>query len=75
MRSAGKVILERTVRSDVPFLPYPEAPPGVYDVFANQHGALSVELDGCGLGLRPGEFTWLEMEPWVAEFWDGDKPR
>lgn len=76
MRRAGTVVLERTVRSDLVISgPHLVAKPGIYEAVANDRGAVCVVLPDGNLGLKPGEFSWVDMEDWVSEFWDGDRVR
>jgi hypothetical protein len=58
----GRVILTRTIRGDFPFQ-QTKAEPGIYDAYVNPHGAVSVIAgNGNMLGLKPGEFEWLNKE-------------
>lgn len=58
-----KIVLPRTVRSDVPFYSL-KAEPGEYDnVHVNQWGAVSVDINGKHLGVKPNEFEVLEWQP------------
>lgn len=68
------MVLHRTVRSDIPMGARLRARPGIYEAVANQYGAVAVVLPEGTLGLKPGEFQWIEMEEWLSEFWDGDHP-
>jgi len=55
-----KVRLRHEVRSDWPMVaPGLVAPAGVYRAHMNQHGAVSVILDGGMLGVKPGEFDFV----------------
>ena len=57
----GRVVLINTVRGDSPIGHKTVAPAGVYDAWVNPHGAVSViAADGQMLGVKPGEFKWLE---------------
>jgi hypothetical protein len=56
----GRVILTRTIRGDWPIGHNTIAEPGVYDAYVNPYGAVSViAQNGKLLGLKPGEFEWL----------------
>lgn len=63
------------VRPDIPFL----AKPGtilrageVYEATANKHGAISgICGNGEPLGVKPGEFEFVEAPKWVLNIWDG----
>lgn len=56
----GKIVVLRRVRGDWPIGHHLVAEPGVYVPFLNRHGAVSVEVNGEQLGLKPDEFQWLE---------------
>lgn len=57
-----QVILKRTISGDGPFCTI-QASPAVYDAQVNPYGAVSVVTpDGRTLGLRLGEFEWVESE-------------
>jgi hypothetical protein len=44
------------------------AGPGVYEAEVNPHGAVSVKLaDGSLLGVKPGEFEWVQGEQFEQE--------
>jgi hypothetical protein len=60
-KSKNRVILLNRVTGDWPIGHTTIAEPGVYDCYINPHGAVSV-IAGNGklLGLKPGEFQWLE---------------
>lgn len=60
---AGKIVVLREVRGDWPIGHHLVAEPGVYVPFLNPHGAVSVEINGELLGLKPDEFQWLEKPP------------
>lgn len=55
----GKIIIRRTVQSDLPWLRQLKAEPGVYDAWVNPQGAVSVKIGDTFLGIKPGEFEWL----------------
>ena len=58
----GRVILINPVTGDWPFKKI-VAPAGIYDAYVNPHGAVSVTTpDGTMLGVKPGEFKWLEKK-------------
>jgi hypothetical protein len=63
-KQKGRVILISRVTGDYPIGHDTIAEPGVYDAYVNPHGAVSV-IAGNGqlLGLKPGEFEWLEKPP------------
>ena len=56
-----RIILQRTVMSDVPFDSL-KAVPGDYDVDVNKWGAVSVKIGEKYLGLRIDEFEVLEWQ-------------
>ena len=57
----GSIILINKVHGDFPIGHTTIAEPGVYDAYMNPHGAVSVlASNGKFLGLKPGEFEWLE---------------
>jgi len=60
MIQAGKIIVLREVGGDCPFSHHIVAEPGVYIPFLNPQGAVSVEINGEMLGLKPDEFQWLD---------------
>ena len=60
MIQCGKIRLSRQVRGDFPIGHHTVAQPGTYIPFLNRHGAVSVELNGEFLGLKPNEFEWLD---------------
>ena len=60
MIQAGKIVIMREVRGDCPFSYHVVARPGVYVPFINPQGAISVEVNGEMLGIKPNEFQWLE---------------
>lgn len=60
MVQAGKIKVLRTIRGDCPFSQHIAAEPGEYVPFINQHGAVSVLVNGEMLGLKPDEFEWLD---------------
>jgi hypothetical protein len=68
---AGKIVVLRKVRGDCPFSNYIVAEPGVYIPFLNPYGAVSVEINGELLGLKPDEFQWLDKPP--REIYEGEK--
>jgi len=72
VRRAGVVTVMQTVYGEGWSPPFLKASPGLYEVVANRNGAVCAVLPEGNLGLKPGEFSWVEMEDWVAEFWDGD---
>jgi len=57
---AGKIIVLQRVRGDWPIGHHLVAEPGVYVPFLNRYGAVSVEINGELLGLKPSEFQWLD---------------
>jgi len=63
MIQAGKIVVLREVRGDYPIGSHVVAAPGVYVPFINPQGAVSVETNGEMLGLKPGEFQWLDKPP------------
>ena len=66
MIQIGKIVILREIRGDFPIGHHLVAAPGVYRPFVNPHGAVSVEVDGQLLGLKPGEFQWLDKPPTEA---------
>ena len=34
--------------------------PGIYDAYVNPQGAVSIKIGGEFLGIKPGEFEWVE---------------
>ena len=60
---------KRTVRvlypvcSDLPCPPFTPliAAPGIYEAEVNQHGAVSVKIGDQLLGVKPGEFEWIDQ--------------
>lgn len=66
------------VRPDLPFL----SKPGTilrageeYEATANAHGAISgICSNGAALGVKPGEFIFLEAPTWVLHLWAGVWP-
>lgn len=64
MIKAGKIVVLRRVRGDWPIGHNVVAEPGVYIPSINRYGAVSVDVgNGQELGLKPGEFEWLEKPP------------
>jgi len=59
-----KIRLIKSVASDLPFPPFLVAHPGEYQARCNQHGAVSVEVDGHLLGIKPNE---MEVVEWVGD--------
>ena len=58
-----KIRLPREVRGDFPFRGS-VAPSGIYDAEMNPQGALSVlDSDGQLLGIKPGEFEFVDEVP------------
>ena len=63
------------VQPDLPFL----SKPGTilrageeYEATANAHGAISgICSNGAALGVKPGEFIFLEAPAWVLHLWAG----
>lgn len=65
---AGKIMLLKRVRGDWPFGHHLIAEPGIYVPFLNRFGAVSVEINGELLGLKPSEFQWFDKpDPEVYE--------
>jgi len=62
MEQKGRIIILEQVRSDLPWLRDLVAEPGVYDAFVNSHGAVAVKIGNGYLGIKPGEFQWLEQQ-------------
>jgi len=60
---AGKILLINEVRGDPPIGHHLIAEAGIYIPFINPQGAVSVEVNGALLGLKPGEFEWLDKPP------------
>lgn len=60
MIQAGKIILINPIQGDFPIGSHLIAEPGVYTPFINRHGAVSVDINGEKLGLKPNEFEWIE---------------
>ncbi len=60
MIQAGKIVVLRKIRGDFPIGHHLVAEPGVYVPFINPYGAVSVQVNGEFLGLKPDEFQWLE---------------
>lgn len=63
MIQAGKIAVLRAIRGDCPIGHHLVAEAGVYVPFLNRYGAVSVEINGEQLGLKPSEFQWLEKPP------------
>lgn len=69
MNETIRIRMTRTVRPDIPFL----AKPGTilrdgmeYPAMTNRNGAISGLCDnGEDLGVRPGEFEFVEAPEWV----------
>lgn len=65
------------VRSDFPLGLFAGAKPGTilragmeYKATSNPHGAISgICENGESLGVRPGEFEFIEAPEWVLEIW------
>jgi hypothetical protein len=57
---AGKIMVLQRVRGDWPIGHHLVAEPGIYVPFLNQYGAVSVEVNGELLGLKPAEFKWVD---------------
>lgn len=68
-----KIRMIKDVRSDLPFL----STPGtvlkfgkIYDATANKHGAVCGRCDnGELIGVRPGEFEFVELPKWLYDKW------
>ena len=68
-----------TVRPDILFL----AEPGSvlregkeYEAVSNKHGAISgICENGRILGVKPGEFEFVEAPEWVLKLWEGVQKR
>ena len=60
---AGSIVVLKHVHGDWPIGHHLVAEPGVYTPFINPQGAVSVEINGELLGLKPSEFQWLEKPP------------
>lgn len=60
MIQCGKIMVLRHVTGDFPIGHHLIAAPGIYIPYLNRYGAVSVELDGEFLGLKPDEFQWLD---------------
>lgn len=58
-----KIRLRHEVRGDAPFASHVFAPAGIHEAHLNPHGAVSVIAnDGNLLGVKPGEFEWVQGE-------------
>ena len=56
-----RIVLLKDMQGDFPFGHHTVAPAGVYIPEINPHGAVSVVAsNGELLGLKPGEFEWLD---------------
>ena len=45
-------------------------PPGIYRAGCNKHGAVYAILEGGNtLGVKPGEFEFIEAPDWLLERW------
>lgn len=70
-----KIRMIRNVRSDIPFI----SKPGTilragmeYAAISNQHGAISGQCDnGEYLGVKPGEFEFIEAPRWILKIHEG----
>jgi predicted nucleic acid-binding Zn-ribbon protein len=65
-----KIKLMGKITSDLPINLFKEisAEAGVYEATSNPQGAISVILEnGKRLGIRPGEFEFIEAPAWVLE--------
>lgn len=70
-----KIKMLRNVRPDLPFI----AKPGTilrigkeYEGITNKNGAICGICDnGEPLGVRPGEFEFIDAPQWVLDIWSG----
>ena len=68
--------MRKTVRPDIPLF----AEPGTilyydqqYDAQANKYGAVSgICRNGKALGVKPGEFEFVEAPEWLLNIWRSD---
>ncbi len=59
MKTKRQIMLLREVTGDWPTGHHIKAEPGVYEPSVNPQGAVSIEINGEWLGLKPDEFHWL----------------
>jgi len=68
-----KIKMLQTVRSDIPFLSQPETvliAGEEYEAKANKYGAISGQCEnGEYLGVRPGEFRFLDAPEHIRKIW------
>lgn len=61
-----KIRTTKTIRG----LMLPPLPPGEYPAGCNKNGAVYVKLaGGKTLGVKPGEFEFIEAPAWLLELW------
>jgi hypothetical protein len=72
-----RIKMTRNVRPDFPLGLVGGIAPGtvlrageVYDATSNKHGAIcGICANGKTLGVRPGEFEFIEAPEWVLKIW------
>lgn len=73
-----KIKMVQDVRSDLPFLSTPRTVlkfGKIYDATANKNGAVYGRCDnGELIGVRPGEFEFVELPKWLYDKWASPFP-
>lgn len=70
-----RIRMLENVMADLLFVAKPETllcAGGEYEAKANRNGAISALCDnGEWLGVKPGEFEFVEAPEWVMKIWEG----
>lgn len=73
-----KIQMLRTVIPDLPFLCKPHTILRMHEIYeakANKTGAISGLTDsGEWMGVRPGEFVFVDAPQWILDIWEKEFP-
>lgn len=73
-----RIRMLETVRPELPFLAKPGSILAVgeeYEATSNRNGAISALCEnGEHIGVRPGEFVFLDAPDWVRDIWAKEYP-